>query len=457
MPGFRKFRWLVAAALVACFTGRLSADLSQPGPYPAGWRQVTVTRANNTTFTARLFYPGMTAGQNAALNGDGAPYAAVSFGHGFFQAVSKYQSTLEHLATHGYLVIASDSEGGLFPSHQNLANDMSRCLTYLEQENARSGSFLESAVDTSNFGLSGHSMGGGCAVLAASADARLRAVVTLAAANTNPSAVAASPLVTAPSSFVSGSQDSIVPVGSHGQLMYGATVTARTLPLIIGGFHCGFTDSGGIGCDTGSISRATQLAITRRVMTEFFNLYLKGDQTVWSQVWGPSGDSNVARTDDPNVSVSPGAETSSGRAGAPAIRTFVVTNTGPNPGTFSVFFDGSLWPVAADPPVTPVLAPGQSFLVSVRVTIPALNAPEVDELVVSVRADSDGGSRGYATLTVRGFCASDFDLDGFVTGKDFDLFAAAFETGGAIADFDGDGFVTGTDFDLYVQAFEAGC
>lgn len=35
--------------------------------------------------------------------------------------------------------------------------------------------------------------------------------------------------------------------------------------------------------------------------------------------------------------------------------------------------------------------------------------------------------------------------------------SAAFEAGSASADFDLDGFVTGDDFDFYVVAFEAGC
>ena len=54
-------------------------------------------------------------------------------------------------------------------------------------------------------------------------------------------------------------------------------------------------------------------------------------------------------------------------------------------------------------------------------------------------------------------CRPDFDGDGFVTGTDFDLFVAAFESGDMAADFDGDGFITGLDFDDFVYAFEDGC
>ena len=52
---------------------------------------------------------------------------------------------------------------------------------------------------------------------------------------------------------------------------------------------------------------------------------------------------------------------------------------------------------------------------------------------------------------------ADIDLDGFVTGIDFDLYVDAFESGDALGDYDGDGFVTGVDYDLYVQEFENPC
>ena len=54
-------------------------------------------------------------------------------------------------------------------------------------------------------------------------------------------------------------------------------------------------------------------------------------------------------------------------------------------------------------------------------------------------------------------CLADYDLDGFVTGLDFDLYVGDFENGRPGADFDRDGFVTGTDFDRFVQAYELGC
>jgi len=54
-------------------------------------------------------------------------------------------------------------------------------------------------------------------------------------------------------------------------------------------------------------------------------------------------------------------------------------------------------------------------------------------------------------------CPSDYNLNGFVNGIDFDEFVAAFDAGDCTADWDNNGFVNGEDFDGFVAAFEAGC
>jgi hypothetical protein len=85
--------------------------------------------------------------------------------------------------------------------------------------------------------MSGHSMGGGASVLAAAADPRVRTLANLAAAETNPSAIGASASLAIPLCLISGSQDTIVPPGGNGQLMYENASPPRQLPLILGGHH----------------------------------------------------------------------------------------------------------------------------------------------------------------------------------------------------------------------------
>lgn len=263
-------------------------DFSLAGPFTSGWREVTVTRPNNSTFQALLYYPAQTAAQDAEINSQAGPCPGISFGHGFLVNPDKYRSIFAHLASWGYVVIASRSGGELFPNHQNFADDLSYCLTWLIEQKENPTAFLYQIVDIDNLGLSGHSMGGGASILAAAADSRVKAVANLAAADTNPSAITAMENVNIPISLISGSDDTIVPVDSHGQLMYNNGFAPKQLPIIQGGFHCGFMDSNILFCDDGSISRSEQLSITRHLLTSFFELHLKNDYSVWGWVWGPA-------------------------------------------------------------------------------------------------------------------------------------------------------------------------
>lgn len=133
-------------------------DFSVPGSYAAGWREVSVTRPNNSTFTALLYYPAQTATQNAEIHLQASPCPGISFGHGYQVNPDKYRSTFTHLASWGYVVIASRSGGELFPSHQNFANDLSTCLTWLIEQTENPASFLYQFVNSDALALSGHSM-----------------------------------------------------------------------------------------------------------------------------------------------------------------------------------------------------------------------------------------------------------------------------------------------------------
>ncbi|MCE2881093.1 MAG: dienelactone hydrolase family protein [Planctomycetaceae bacterium] len=202
---------LASALFASACAMHAAADNSLPGPFVVSQRTVTVTRPNSTTFSAQIRYPATATTASAPFNPTAGPAPAITFGHGFLSAVDLYDSTMDHLASHGYIVIATTSGGELFPNHANYALDMRYCLTWLEQQDALKSSWLFGAVDQSAFGVSGHSMGGGASALAAAADARIKALCTLAAAETNPSSSSAMTSVQRPSRFIVGSQDTIVP------------------------------------------------------------------------------------------------------------------------------------------------------------------------------------------------------------------------------------------------------
>ncbi len=460
-------RYGAIVGLMLAGAGRIAAqDLSQPGPFLAGWRDVTVTRPNGSTFTAALYYPASASGAGAPLNPSGGPYPAVSFGHGFLQAVEQYQSTLAHLATWGFLVIASRSEGGLFPNHANFAADLRHCLTYLQTANGTPSSWLYGQVRTDRFGLSGHSMGGGASILAAAADTRVRCVANLAAAETNPSAVSAMGSVSVPISLIAGDDDTITPVGTNGQLMYNAGRAPKQLPIIRGGFHCGFVDANFLFCDSGALTRPAQLAITRRLLTAFFRLYLADDASVWRAVWGPEffADPAVDTTRAAaGVALTPGTAALTGPAGFELSATVTVTNSAPTARRYTLFAEGGSWPVTFAPPQTAPLAPGQSATVQVRIAVPAGGSGDSEALLLSARSDLDGGTRGYATWTVtRTPGRGDLNCDGQINFDDIGAFVLALggEAGYAAAypncrwlnaDCNADGVVDFDDIDPFVE------
>ena len=391
---------------LACALPAAAQDYSVAGPYGGGWTTVTVTRPGGSTFNARLVYPANASGQNQPFNAAGAPYPAISFGHGFQQPPSAYLATLQHLASWGYVVIATESENSFFPSHQNLANDLRHSLTWLEQQDANPASTYFDRIDTLAFGLSGHSMGGGASILAAAADPRVIALANFAAAETNPSAVAAIPSVVCPINLISGSQDTVVPVASNGQLMFNAARTPKLLPVITGAYHCGFVDTPaflGFGCDSGSLAKATQLAQSRRLALEFFELNLRGRQDLWKRVWGETMklDPALAVQSEPYARITPFAQRIPTTAGSSAVFTFDVQNTAAFADALDVLVEGLPYSYQLSATSTGLLAPGASVQLQCTVAVPVGIAPGLQRFTLSVRRASDGATRAYALRGVR--------------------------------------------------------
>lgn len=266
-------------------------DPSLPGPYAVGQTDVQVSAAGRS-YSARVWYPATAAGTDVPVAPGAHP--AIAFGHGFFQDVGKYATTLRHWSGWGFITVAPKSQGGLFPSHTAFADDLNAALTWLTSQNSTPGSPFTGKVDTGRLGLSGHSMGGGAALLAASRNTAVRSVTTLAAAETNPSAITASRSLATAVQYVGGSDDGIASVAEHQRKMYDAKSAPTQLRVITGGFHCGFEDTGGLGCDTGNLSRPAQLALTRKVTTAWL-LYSLADETrLYDQVWGTAAQNDPA-------------------------------------------------------------------------------------------------------------------------------------------------------------------
>lgn len=135
------------------------------------------------------------------------------------------------------------------------------------------------SVDPAKLGLAGHSTGGGAAVLEAADDERVRAVATVAAAETRPSAVDTAGRCTMPGLHLAGGKDLIATGAGHGAGIaeaWGGPVTLRSVPKAT---HLGITEGrhwSQLLLD-GKPERSTQRAV-KSLLTAFFLVHLGGER-----------------------------------------------------------------------------------------------------------------------------------------------------------------------------------
>ncbi|MEU7479360.1 alpha/beta hydrolase [Lentzea sp. NPDC042327] len=198
-------------------------QLSRPGPHPVLRGDLALVGLPGVVFTP--------------ATGLGLP--AVAFGHGWMQPVRRYHGLLRHLASWGVVAAAPAVERGPLLSARVLSANLLTTLDICTGVRLGTGDI---SVDPTRLALAGHSMGGGAAVLAASSSPKVRAVVTLAATETRPSALDAARSVSAPGLHLAAGEDRIAPPVGHSEAIasaWGGPVQLRLLPKAS---HLGFTE-----------------------------------------------------------------------------------------------------------------------------------------------------------------------------------------------------------------------
>lgn len=257
-------------------------------PYLIGNRSITFFDASrNRNIATNLYYPGEAAGSNAAVLAGEWPVLVV--GHGFVMGTDAYANLWNHFVPRGYIVALPTTEGGFAPSHSNFGQDLAYVAAALQAANDEAASpFHERVAPTS--ALMGHSMGGGASFLGAANNTSITTVVNLAAAETNPSAVAACAQVLVPTLMFAGSNDCVTPIPQHQEPMFDAlTVPCRAFVNVIGGGHCYFAESN-FNCSFGeltctpspAISRAAQHDAVNDFATLWLDHFLKGDEPAFT-------------------------------------------------------------------------------------------------------------------------------------------------------------------------------
>ncbi|KAA2264684.1 alpha/beta hydrolase [Solihabitans fulvus] len=243
-------------------TAKQSLDeLSRPGPHEVLRGDLALVGMPGVVFTPK--------------SGLGLP--AVAFGHGWLQPPTRYRGLLRHLASWGFVAAAPATQRGPLPSHRLFAADLRTTLDVCTGVRLGDGAI---SVNESKLALVGHSMGGGCAVLAAAEDDRVKAVATVAAAETRPSALEAARRCTVPGLHLAAGQDRIAPPVGHAEAIaqaWGGSVQLRSLTKAS---HLGVVE-GRHWSDLlldGHAERATQ-RLGRALLTAFLLRALTGVKT----------------------------------------------------------------------------------------------------------------------------------------------------------------------------------
>ncbi len=215
-------------------------------------------------------------------------FPVVAIGHGFGMSVDSYAYLWQHLVPEGYIVALPTTESSIFfVSHQDFGEDLAFVITAMQQQGDDPASVFYQHVDTTS-AVSGHSMGGGAAMLAASGNENITTVFTLAAAETSPSAIEAANNVNIPSLTFSGDEDCVTPAEGNQLDMYQNLPDCKAFATLFGGSHCQFANSsafcelGEVGCNTSAfMDEAVQHDVVLTLVAPWLNAWLKQDEEAW--------------------------------------------------------------------------------------------------------------------------------------------------------------------------------
>jgi hypothetical protein len=246
---------------------------------------------NRTITDTEIYYPANTAGDNVAVaNGQ---FPLLVFGHGFTIRWDAYDYIWSYFVPKGYICIFPRTEGNLSPNHGNFGGDLKFLAQWIQQENSNSSSPFFGKV-LNKAAVMGHSMGGGCTYLAANGNNVFTTIVSLAAANTNPSAITAAQSVSCPVLSIAGAEDCVTKPNEHQKPIFDSlTSSIKYYTELTGASHCNFTSSGASTCFSAEgisclgygpfISRAEQNSRTLHLAEPWLEFWLKDKCNAWQR------------------------------------------------------------------------------------------------------------------------------------------------------------------------------
>jgi hypothetical protein len=191
----------------------IEAEYAATGPYATTSTSVT---------GYRIFYPRQMSGNHPIItwgNGTGAPTLS-------------YNGLLAHLASWGFVVVASNS------TMTQSGEEMIGGIDYLIEQNATPGSPFHGKLDTRSIGSTGHSQGGGGAINAAT-DPRVKCSAPIAP---SPGQIRQ---VQGPIFLVAGASDTTVSASLVRSTSYAPAQAPTLFGIAAGMGHMDFVGNGG--------------------------------------------------------------------------------------------------------------------------------------------------------------------------------------------------------------------
>jgi dienelactone hydrolase len=223
-----------------------------------------IDASRSRTVTCEIYYPADASGNNVAVVSDTAHFPLLVFGHGFVMAYTSYATLRDSLVSRGYIMAFPTTETGFSPSHLDFGKDIAFVAEQIQLSNSNATDLFYDRIASTTC-VMGHSMGGGASFLSVPFYSGITAIANLAAAETNPSAVAAATSLTIPALLIAGGNDCITPIATNQLLMYNAiSNSCKNLISINGASHCQMGDAN-FNCSLGEATCTPAPAITREV------------------------------------------------------------------------------------------------------------------------------------------------------------------------------------------------
>ena len=279
---------LLGLLLLAAPPARAASDPAANGPFTAGKQTISIPATQGSVLATDVHFP---AGSAGGVDPAAGRCPVIVFGHGFSRSKSQYVNVGSHLAPRGFITIVPNFSGS---DHGRNADDLIAMIDWILARDADPASIFYGRVDPGAIGSSGHSAGGLSAIVAASRDARIRAVAPRDPVDSAGLGVGALADVHVPVA-ITYSEDSSCNASGSARTLYAAASAPKRGIKIVGATHCDPEDPTDFLCTLvcGSANSARQ-TLYRRYATGWFEYYLRCDAAYEPWVYGAQVQSDVA-------------------------------------------------------------------------------------------------------------------------------------------------------------------